>query len=217
MGVLMPLADLTLPSAVNRALDEFDLLGREAFLRKYGFGPAREYFVRRGNRLYDSKAIVGAAFSYQFPDHGPLNAAAFSGGEATVQRKLEELGFEMVVVRKATFAEGDGPPTLSMELQKAFHARMVQVYQAAKDIGYTATRFLGMLSEHGGLETARILLNAPAVSEGYTALWERGRLDLTVEAVVLDSRWAPLFTEAERRIAVKRLREYGYAGELPAL
>jgi hypothetical protein len=39
-----------------------------------------------------------------------------------------------------------------------------------------------MLYEHRGLETARILLHSTNVSEGYT----RGRLDLTVEAVVHD-------------------------------
>ena len=38
-----------------------------------------------------------------------------------------------------------------------------------------------MLHEHRGLETARILLHASSVSEGYVALWERKRLDLTVE------------------------------------
>lgn len=209
----MPLTDLTSSAAVNDALDEFDALGRDAFLDKYGFGQAREYFVRRGNRLYDSKAIVGAAFGYQFPGHGPLNAAAFSGGEATVQRKLEELGFEVVVVRKVTIGEDE--TAQSSNLEKAFHGRMVEVYQAAKAVGYNATRFLGMLSEHGGFETARILLNAPTVSDGYTALWERGRLDLTVEAIVLEPRWTTLFTDPERRIAVKRLRDYGYAGDLP--
>jgi len=44
-------------------------------------------------RLYDSKAIVGAAHGYEFPLAGPLRTGDFSGGEATVTRKLEELGF----------------------------------------------------------------------------------------------------------------------------
>lgn len=43
-----------------------------------------------------------------------------------------------------------------------------------------------MLHEHGGLQTARILIHAATVSEGYTALWERG-LDLTVEALIHDN------------------------------
>jgi hypothetical protein len=53
-----------------------------------------------------------------------------------------------------------------------------------------------MLAELGPLETARKLLNAPAVSDGFSNLWDRGRLDLTVEALVLRPEFAPLFTEA---------------------
>ncbi len=35
--------------------------------------------------------------------------------------------------------------------------------------------------------------------EGFTALWERRRLDLTVEAHVIQYRFHPLFTDAERQ------------------
>lgn len=97
-----------------------------------------------------------------------------------------------------------------------FHEAMLDVYRHAKsEAGYTATRFLGMVVERGGVETARYLLNAPAVSEGYAALCERGRLDLTVEAVVLQPKWRDLFTERERRIAAQRLKDYGFTGPLP--
>jgi hypothetical protein len=67
-----------------------------------------------------------------------------------------------------------------------------------------------MLHEHRGLETARILLHAPNVSEGYVALWERKRLDLAVESVILADEWRSLFSEQEREIARNRLAEYGY-------
>jgi hypothetical protein len=61
------------------------------------------------------------------------------------------------------------------------------------------------------LETARILLHSTNVSEGYTALWERGRLDLTVEAVIHDNpKWHTLFTAEELAICSKRLKEYRY-------
>jgi hypothetical protein len=93
---------------------------------------------------------------------------------------------------------------------------MVDIYRRAKaEAGYNATRFIGMVSERGGLETARYLIHAATVSEGYAALWERGRLDLTVEALILGDRWRPLFADAERQIAVERLREYGFSGSLP--
>ncbi len=67
-----------------------------------------------------------------------------------------------------------------------------------------------MLHEHRGLETARILLHAPNVSEGYVALWERKRLDLTVESVILAPEWKSLFSKEEPDIARRRLAEYGH-------
>lgn len=73
---LVPLADLTSASAVEAALDEFDELGREAFLSKYEFGRARRYFVRRDGKYYDSKAIAGAAVGYQYPEKGSIPAAS---------------------------------------------------------------------------------------------------------------------------------------------
>lgn len=80
---------------------EFDDIGREAFLSKYGFGQARSYFLVRGDRRYDSKAIVAAAHGYEHPEEGPLKASDFSGGERTVRAKLEALGFEVAVTPTA--------------------------------------------------------------------------------------------------------------------
>jgi hypothetical protein len=94
------LADLTEPDAVRAAIREFDAIGRDAFLEKYGFGPAREYFLEFDGELYDSKAIVGAAHGYQYPDRGPLRSADFSGGEATVQAKLHSVGFRVVTTTR---------------------------------------------------------------------------------------------------------------------
>jgi hypothetical protein len=100
---------------------------------------------------------------------------------------------------------------MSNDLEALFDGTMMDVYRRAlSDCDYKATRFLQMLHEHRGLATARILLHASKVSEGYIALWERKRLDLTVEAVVLAPEWHSLFSEEERDIARKRLAEYGY-------
>ena len=94
----MNLSELTSVSAVNQAIAEFDQLGRDAFLKKYGFWKARNYYLIVGGKRYDSKAIVGVAFGNQFPTQGPLTSEQFSGGESTVRRKLESLGF---IVEKA--------------------------------------------------------------------------------------------------------------------
>jgi len=97
-------------------------------------------------------------------------------------------------------------------LTSEFDQEMLRIYQRAlSEAHYKATRFLTMLHEHRGLETARLLIHSPTVSEGYTALWERKRLDLTVEAVIHDNpKWHPLFKQEELNICVKRLTDYGY-------
>src|SRR5207253_4103573 len=59
------------------------------------------------------------------------------------------------------------------------------VQTCALPIYFNASRFLQMVGERGGLSTARYLLHAPGLSDGFTALWECDRLDLTVEAYVL--------------------------------
>jgi hypothetical protein len=100
------LSDLTSSRAVIDAIAEFDRLGREAFLKKYGYGKSHRYFLEHEARQYDSKAIVGAAYGFQFPDRGALENTEFSGGELTVQAKLEELGFKMVVLPPIPGREG---------------------------------------------------------------------------------------------------------------
>jgi hypothetical protein len=86
--------------AVEAALDEFVRIGREAFLDKYRFGPARDFFVKhpRTGQACDSKAIIGAAYGVQFPEQGPLRHQDFSGGQATVVRTLKDLGFDLLDV-----------------------------------------------------------------------------------------------------------------------
>lgn len=78
------------------AIAEFDELGREAFLRKYGYRPSARFVLKYRRRSYDSKAIVGVAYGYT---HGvtALASREFSGGAATVQRVLDRLSFKMEV------------------------------------------------------------------------------------------------------------------------
>jgi len=88
------LFDITV-SAVQDAIDEFDRLGRGPFLTKYGFGKSRGFLLLKDRKYYDSKAIAGAAHGY-LPGRRALKPNEFSGGEATVERMLERLGFAVV-------------------------------------------------------------------------------------------------------------------------
>jgi hypothetical protein len=89
---------------------------------------------------------------------------------------------------------------------------MVELYRRIKsELGYNAANFLRMLDDRGGLATAKYLINAPKPSDGYAFLYDRGRLDLTVEAMVVEhARWHELFTSDELARARLRLKQYGY-------
>lgn len=102
------------------------------------------------------------------------------------------------------------------ETLKSFNHAMQEVYSRAKlEAGYTATHYLKMLHEIGGLGTAHLLLGGSTVSSGFTALWEKGRLDLTVENVVLRPEFQALFTDDELDNARSRLIDYGFDPDLP--
>lgn len=97
------------------------------------------------------------------------------------------------------------------EIEREFERAMRDIYLRAKqEANYNATYFLHMLAEHGALDTARRLITSTTPSQGFTALWERHRLDLTVEAHVLQSRFSDLFTVDELEAAASRLAAYGY-------
>ena len=91
----MSWTELTSSEAVRKALDEFDDLGRDAFLKKYGFGRSARFVLRHEGREYDAKAVIGAAHGHQFPDKGPLKSADFPSSERAVKGTLETLGFSV--------------------------------------------------------------------------------------------------------------------------
>jgi len=85
----LAIRDITRDS-VLAAIREFDEIGRDAFLKKYGFGRSYLYQLEHEGRQYDSKAIVGAAHRIQFPSEPVPN---FWGGEPT-RRVVEATGFQ---------------------------------------------------------------------------------------------------------------------------
>jgi 5-methylcytosine-specific restriction protein A len=92
--------------AVLAAIAEYDQLGQEVFLRRYGFHPARQYVLVHDGKRYDSKAIVGVAYGF-LPGNNALTSGDFSGGEATVGGLLRKLGFTVQVGEDLTSARLD--------------------------------------------------------------------------------------------------------------
>jgi hypothetical protein len=99
------------------------------------------------------------------------------------------------------------------ELGKKFSAQVTSLTEKARnEAKYNSARHASMLSNHGGLETARILLRAETPGEFFKSLWQRKRLDLSVEALVIENpAFHPLFTESEIATARSRLRQCNYS------
>ncbi len=87
------LNNLTSREAVLSAIQEFDSKGQKAFLETYGYKQSRIYVLTHAGRDYDSKAIAGVAYGKQYGT--PLKASEFSGGEKTVVKCFERLGFSI--------------------------------------------------------------------------------------------------------------------------
>jgi len=96
------------------------------------------------------------------------------------------------------------------KLEKKFHSDMLEGSQLAKKLGYNPTYFLRMVSDIGGVQAAKQLIKADKPSDGFTTLWELGRLDLSVEAHVLKLEYEILFSDEERQTCLHRLEAYGY-------
>jgi hypothetical protein len=103
------------------------------------------------------------------------------------------------------------------DLETKFDQAMFEIYRRAKsEAKYNATIFLQMITDNGGLRSAKTLINAEKPSDGYTALYLRKRLDLTVEAMVVENRsWHPLFSAEELAKARGRLKAYHYEPATP--
>lgn len=180
---------------MDAALNEFDLIGRDAFLEKYGFGSARDCRVQNPvtGTWADSKAIVGAAYGYEFPEHGPLPSQAFSGGRATVGRLLEGLGFTVTrgEVESAPNEVPDRAPWSPRELQAvvADYLQMLALGLAGQPYNKAARRraLIPLLNgrSESSVEFKRRNISAVMVELGFPYL--RGYLPASnVQALLFD-------------------------------
>ena len=88
------ISKLTSREAVLKSINYCNELGRDEFLKKYGFKRSRLYPIEHNGQSYDSKAIAGVAYGIQHSTSA-LRARDFSGGISTVVPALQALGFNI--------------------------------------------------------------------------------------------------------------------------
>lgn len=97
-----------------------------------------------------------------------------------------------------------------MNTENELDKKMREIYHiAGKETGYWGNYFLRSVKKNGGLKTAkRILskrLNNPSQMKGFQTLLDAGRLDLSIEHLVLQPQFRELFTSHELNEAERRL------------
>lgn len=83
---------------VLAAIHEYDEVGQDAFLDRYGFAPSREYVLRYAENSYDSQAVLGAALGQATGT--PATSAQFSGAKSGAAKVLRDLEFEVLSPEK---------------------------------------------------------------------------------------------------------------------
>ncbi len=96
------------------------------------------------------------------------------------------------------------------EQLQAFHAAVVQHVQAIQDHVYRPTYFIQVMNERGAYEAACQVIHDQVLPQGFSTLFQANRLDLTIEAFVLQPEWAALFEPQTLRLARDRLAALGY-------
>lgn len=180
----MTLSDVGRPE-VLRAVEEFDRMGKSAFLRRYGFKASRTYFLVVDGRYYDSKAIVGAAHGY-LPGQAPLAASEFSGGRAHAAKLLGALGFQLVSQEALAVADPDRLIDHIARLRVAHAETGPRLYQPITLLwaigrafrgesrtlpwGETSATLSGLLQRHG-LRGERPRPDYPVLALYHAGLW----------------------------------------------
>ena len=66
------------------------------------------------------------------------------------------------------------------------------------------------ISEDAAMNTAHRILSGHRESDGFFLLADKGRLDLSLEALATEKRFTALFTDEEANTALNRLLDAGY-------
>ena len=91
------------------------------------------------------------------------------------------------------------------DLAERFEKRLRESVPVVIELGYNPTVFVGLLERYGGVQTAKRLIAEGEIQYGFKRLAALGRLDLTMEQIMLEPEFASLFTEGELAAARWRL------------
>ena len=87
---------------------------------------------------------------------------------------------------------------------------MEEKFIAAWEVNREKAAALGVRMRPLDLKGAKRNLSGSRLSDGFNLLAQKGRLDLSLEALVVDKRFTALFSDEEANEALDRLLSSGY-------
>lgn len=98
------------------------------------------------------------------------------------------------------------------QLKKSFHQEIINLYKKImKSIKYKPTRLMDYINKYGGYEAAVKYISTESNVQDFAVLWEKERLDLSVEALITSETYRSLFQEELVAFCDHKLKEYSYA------
>jgi len=95
------------------------------------------------------------------------------------------------------------------QLKRELRKRYKSTYKESVKIGYTPSLFLRMISSTDDIvDVTRRLIHNDTL--GFAKLNELGRLDLSVEKIILEPKYKVLFIQEDLQVAEDRLEKHGY-------
>ncbi len=100
---------------------------------------------------------------------------------------------------------------IEMTLEKQFEEALIKNCELAqKQCRCRLTRLLQNITKFGGVKTAKEILRKRRISDDFETLEQAGLIHLTMEALVIDKKYAELFTDEEVNSCYEVLCEHGY-------
>ena len=99
-------------------------------------------------------------------------------------------------------------------LEQQFENELVKQCEIAQEAcpAYRPVRLRQNIPRFGALKAVKELLRRGQPSDGFSVLADAGRLDLSMEALVIKSRYGELFSDAEVNSCFQLLCGEGYFG-----
>ena len=96
------------------------------------------------------------------------------------------------------------------QLYEEFYEDLIKVQKEAKKILSINENFSEFENEEELISYVEKIINKNGGRATFTKLWGKGRLDLSLEYLVLQDKYSKLFSKGIREKSSKTLHQYGY-------